>query len=54
MDDFTWACMVVVAATSLSGAMIVRKLDILTGKAGAPNTIVSNKGTKFALVEILS
>jgi putative transposase len=54
VDDFTRECITLIADTSLSGARVVRELDTMIAKRGMPNTIVSDNGTEFTSMAILS
>lgn len=54
VDDFTRECLTLVADTSLSGARVVRELDAVIARRGGPNTIVSDNGTEFTSMAILS
>ena len=54
VDDFTRECLALVADTSLSGARVVRELDAVIARRGCPGTIVSDNGTEFTSMAILS
>jgi putative transposase len=54
VDDFTRECLALVADTSLSGARVVRELDIMIARRGRPSTLVIDKGTEFTSMAILS
>jgi putative transposase len=54
VDDFTRECVALVADTSLSGAWVGRELDTAIARSGRPLTIVSDNGTEFTSMAILS
>ena len=54
VDDFTRECLTLVADTSLSGVRVGRELDAVIAKRGRPQTIVSDNGTEFTSMAILS
>jgi len=54
VDDFTRECLTLVADTSLSGRRVVRELDAVIAQRGRPGTIVSDNGTEFTSMAILS
>lgn len=54
VDDFTRECLTLVADTSLSGRRVVRELDAVIAQRGRPGTIVSDNGTEFTSMTILS
>ena len=54
VDDYSRECLALVADTSLSGIRVVRELDALIAKRGRPEIIVSDNGTEFTSMAILS
>lgn len=54
VDDLTRECLALVADTSLSGTRVVRELDAVIARRGCPGTIVSDNGTEFTPMAILS
>lgn len=54
VDDFTRECLALVADTSLSGARVVRELDAIIARRGCPATVVSDNGTEFTSMAVLS
>jgi putative transposase len=53
VDDFTRECLALVADTSLSGARVARKLDLIITRHGRPQSIVSDNGAKLTSMAIL-
>ena len=54
VDDYSRECLALVADTSLSGIRVVRELDALMARRGRPEIIVSDNGTEFTSMAILS
>lgn len=54
IDDCTRECLGLVADTSLSGARVVRELDAVIARRGKPQTCVSDNGTEFTSMAILT
>lgn len=54
VDDFTWECLALVADTSLSGVRVARELDAIIARRGKLHTIVSDDGTEFTSMAILT
>ncbi len=54
VDDFTRECLTLIADTSLSGSRVARELDAIIARRGRPNTVVSDNGTEFILVQLHS
>ena len=54
VDDFTRECLALVADTSLSGLRVGHELDAIVTQRGKPLSIVSDNGTEFTSVAILS
>lgn len=54
VDDHTRECLVLVADTSLSGARVVRELDMIIAARGRPVTIVSDNGTEPTSTAVLA
>ncbi len=54
VDDFTRECLTLVADTSLSGVRVGRELDAVIARRGRPQSIVSDNGTEFTSMAILS
>ena len=54
VDDYSRECLALVADTSLSGIRVVRELDALIATRGLPEIIVSDNGTEFTSMAILS
>ena len=54
VDDYSRECLALVADTSLSGIRVVRELDALIAIRGRPEIIVSDNGTEFTSMAILS
>lgn len=54
VDDFSRECLALVADTSLSGVRTARELDNIISLRGRPATIVSDNGTEFTSMAILS
>jgi putative transposase len=54
VDDFTRECLALVADTSLSGLRVGRELDAIVTRRGRPLSIVSDNGTEFTSMAILS
>ena len=53
VDDFTRACLCLVADTSLSGKRVARELDAIIARRGTPLMVVSDNGTEFTSLAIL-
>ncbi len=54
VDDFSRACLALVADTSLSGTRVAREPDALIWQRGTkPNTIVSDNETELTSMAIL-
>ena len=53
VDDFTRECLALVADTSLSGHRVVRELDRIVERRGAPLLVVSDNGTELTSHAIL-
>ena len=53
VDDFTRACLALVADTSLSGRRVVRKLDAVIAERSKPAGCVSDHGTELISMAIL-
>lgn len=53
VDDFTWESLALIADTSLSGARVVRDLQVLCEQRGYPKTIVSDNGTDLTSTAVL-
>ena len=53
VDDFTRECLALVADTSLSGARVVRELDMLIARRGRPLMVVSDNGTELTSMAVL-
>jgi putative transposase len=53
VDDFTRACLALVADTSLPGPRIARELDALIAARGRPAMCVSDNGTELTSIAIL-
>ncbi len=47
VDEFTREALAAVVATSISGARVVRELDLLATHRGKPATMVSDNGPEF-------
>ncbi len=54
VDDFTRECLALVADTSLSGMRVGRELDAIAARRDKPLSIVSDNGTEFTSMAILS
>ena len=54
VDDFTRECLALVADTSLSGVRVGRELGVIIARRGRPHTIVSDNGTEFTSMAILT
>jgi putative transposase len=54
VDDFTRECLAAVADTSISGINVVRELDGLVARHGAPAMIVSDNGPELTSHAILA
>lgn len=53
IDDFSRACLGLIADTSLPGTRVARELDAIVARAGKPKTIVSDNGTELTSRAIL-
>jgi putative transposase len=53
VDDFTRECLALVADTSLSGCRVVRELDRIVERRGAPLLVVSDNGTELTSHAVL-
>jgi transposase InsO family protein len=53
VDDFSRACLTLVADTSLCGQRVARELDAIADGRGLPQTIVSDNGTELTSVAML-
>jgi putative transposase len=53
LDDFTGVCLSLIAVTSLSGARLVRELDVVIAERGTPLMCVSDKHTELTSMAIL-
>jgi putative transposase len=53
VDDFTRACLALVADTSLSGRRVVRELDAVIAERSKPAGCVSDRGTELISMAIL-
>jgi putative transposase len=53
VDDFSRECLATVVDTSLGGVRVVRELDRLVQKRGAPRMIVSDNGSELTSVAVL-
>ena len=51
VDEYTREALVTVVATSIGGARVVRRLDMLATIRGTPDTIVSDNGPEFVSLE---
>ena len=47
VDDFTRECLALVVDTSLSGRRVVRELNYIVERRGAPLLVVSDNGTEL-------
>ena len=54
VDDFSRACLALVADTSLSGHRVARELDTLIALRGRPEMIASDNGTELTSMAILT
>ena len=54
VDDFTRECLALVVDTSLSGRRVVRELDRIVERRGAPLLVVSDDGTELTSHVVLS
>jgi putative transposase len=54
VDDFTRECLAAVADASISGTRVVRELDGLVARHGAPAVIVSDNGPELTSRAILA
>ena len=54
VDDFTRECLALIADTSPSGTRVARELDAVIARRGCPDTVVSDNGTEFTSMAILS
>lgn len=54
MDDYSRECLALVADMYLSGLQVVRELAHLIARRGRPRTIVSDNGTEFTSMAILT
>lgn len=52
VDDFTQECLCRTADTSLTGARVMRELDLLITRRGRPQAIVSDHWVEFASKEV--
>jgi putative transposase len=53
LDDFSRECLAAVVDTSLSGARVVRELELVVLRRGCPHTIVSDNGTELTSNAVL-
>jgi putative transposase len=53
VDEVTRECLRAIPDTSISGKRVVRELDGLVARRGAPKTIVSDNGTEFTSNAVL-
>jgi putative transposase len=53
IDDFSRACLALVADTSLSGQRVARELDAIAAARGLPENVVSDNGTELTSVAVL-
>ena len=53
VDDFSRACLALVADTSLSGPRVARELDVIAAMRGLPVTVVSDNGTELTSMAVL-
>lgn len=54
VDDFTRECLALVVDTSLSGRRVVRELNYIVERRGAPLLVVSDNGTELTSHVVLS
>ena len=54
VDDFTRECLRLVVDTSLSGRRVVRELNHIVERRGAPLLVVSDNGTELTSHVVLS
>jgi putative transposase len=54
VDDFTRECLALVVDTSLSGRRVVRELNRIVERRGAPTLVVSDNGTELTSHAVLS
>ena len=54
VDDFTRECVALVADTSLSGVRVCRELAAAIARRSKPRTIVSDNGTEFTSMAVLT